>query len=316
MTVDTLRDEREGRTVPLTLFYSEYKKEDNKICYGFVEGKDDPSYYRGIIQSRIPRGCSVILYPTGGKKAVSNIYKLINWEIYSKNRIIFFMDRDLSDIIDDPDIIQERNVYITDNYSIENDIICHETLEAVMRDLLGFSSTPQKEINKIITLFHEQKKYFTQLITPLMANIIIWKKNHLSPANYANIQINHIIKVNKGTISPKLNAEKTIELFYKQSNMDLNNYDESTTNYIIDEIHKKGICDKITRGKYLTFFFITFCNSIYKDCSAIKVTKTHTGRTLCSKDIMETIAPRSKAPESLHIFLTNTVKTHYNDFQL
>ena len=44
-TVDTLRQERKGRTVPLQQFLSEYKQ-DVKICYGFVEGKDDPSYYR------------------------------------------------------------------------------------------------------------------------------------------------------------------------------------------------------------------------------------------------------------------------------
>ena len=37
-TVETLRQERNGRTIPLQLFLSEYKK-DEKICYGFVNAK-------------------------------------------------------------------------------------------------------------------------------------------------------------------------------------------------------------------------------------------------------------------------------------
>lgn len=48
-TVDNLRQERKGRTIPLARFYADFKVGSTKTCYGFVEGDDDPSYYRTII---------------------------------------------------------------------------------------------------------------------------------------------------------------------------------------------------------------------------------------------------------------------------
>lgn len=65
--VETIREERNERTVPLSQFYSEYKKSSN-ICYGFVEGKDDPSYYRHVINSKLPCNCSIVLYPSMVRK--------------------------------------------------------------------------------------------------------------------------------------------------------------------------------------------------------------------------------------------------------
>lgn len=311
MTVEALRNERNGRTVPITQFYGDYKKNDTKICYAFVEGKDDPSYYRGIISYKLKENCSVILYPSGGKEVVANTYKQLDWRTYSKNRVVFFMDKDLSDIVSDPNIINENNVYITDKYSIENDIVCGETLNAVMRDLLGFSATPKEEIDKTIMLFENQKAHFVELLTPLMANIILWKNHRISPANYRNVKIDQIVRVHNGEVSLIHEQRQTIELFYKQSNVDFIIYDELKTNSMVEEIQRKGLPDAIIRGKYIAVFFIAFCNSIYRDCGCVGVTKTHSGRTLNPKDIMETIAPRSRAPKSLHDFLSNTIEKYY-----
>lgn len=80
INVDSIRRERNSKTVPLARFYSEYKS-NSTIFYGFVEGKDDPSYYRSIINSYLPEQCSIILYPCDGKKNVRYIFD----QIRSKN---------------------------------------------------------------------------------------------------------------------------------------------------------------------------------------------------------------------------------------
>lgn len=304
MSVEELRNERNGRTVPITKFYGDYKKYD-KTYYAFVEGKDDPSYYRHIINNMLAEDYSVVLYPSSGKKNVAETYNKIDWSIYSKKRILFFMDRDLSDIISDPHIVIDENVYITENYSIENDFVCSNVLNAIMQDLLGFSSTPKEDIDKIIELFKEQKEFFIEFFMIFMANIIMWKRNNFVPANYSNVKIDDFILVTNGIISPKGSIEDLLKIFYKQSNVEFNKYNKSIVYTIIEEINNKNINSKLIRGKYISTFFILFCNSIYQDCEKIGIRKSNKGRKLNSKDIMETIAPRTKAPKSLRTFLNN-----------
>ena len=65
-TADLLRLERNGKTVPLSRFYTDFKKDSSKVCYGFVEGKDDPSYYRTTIKQKIDNKTQVF-----SKKAIA-----------------------------------------------------------------------------------------------------------------------------------------------------------------------------------------------------------------------------------------------------
>lgn len=310
-TVEELRHERNGRTVPLTMFLGDYRKYNNETCYGFVEGKDDPSYYRRIINNKLPTNCFIILYPCDGKDNVHYIHKQIDWRTFSKNRIVFFMDRDLSCILNDKNIINDKNVYITDKYSIENDIVSRETLESIMRDLLGFASTDRSEIDKVIEMFERQKIEFEKIMMYLMANIIMWKRNKISPANYNNVKIKSFISIQKGEVLLQKSVDDLIKQFYKQSNVSFNHYNETILNRTISEIYDKRISKKIVRGKYLSEFFILFCNSIHKDCIALGINKTHQGRPLNSRDIMETIAPRSRPPRTLNVFISNTIEKYY-----
>ncbi len=186
--VDALRKERNGRTVPLLQFLSEYKN-DVKIYYGFVEGKDDLSYYRRIIKDKIDIDCKIVLYQSNGKGNVKYVFDEIrkNKNI-SKERIVYFMDRDLSSFVEDNNLIIDSHVYITDNYSIENDILNAETLEVVMQDILGFCATPMEELHKLKELYNLQFCDFLDKMLPIMANIIMWKRRNYNPGNYNNFR--------------------------------------------------------------------------------------------------------------------------------
>ena len=106
--VDVLLDRRNDTNVAYTRFLSEFSP---KLCFAFVEGKNDPSYYRCHINREIPRSKNVIVYPAGNKQKVKELYGYFDWNNYNKNQIIFLMDRDYSDIIEDANIISQSNVY-------------------------------------------------------------------------------------------------------------------------------------------------------------------------------------------------------------
>ena len=310
-TVETLRQERNGRTIPLQLFLSEYKK-DEKICYGFVEGKDDPSYYRRIINDKIDIDCKIILYPSNGKGNVKYVFDEIHKnKNISNERIVYFMDRDLSSFVEDNNLIIDSHVYVTDNYSIENDILNADTLEFVMQDILGFSATPMKELHRLKELYNLQFCDFSDKMLPIMANIIMWKRRNYNHANYNNFNIEDIFIVRDGVISFKTSVGDIINVLYAKSRVDYSKQDANEVSNIIMEVKERGLCKQIIRGKYLASFFILFCNSIYKDCVNIGITKIHKGRCLCSRDIMETIAPRCRAPQSLIDFINNTIIQYY-----
>ena len=313
-TVDKLRQEREGRTVPLAQFLDDYKKDAAKLCYGFVEGKDDPSYYRTVIKNKINNDCKILLYPSGGKGNVKYVYEEIHKRDLPNNRIVYFMDRDLSSVIEDDNMIIDSYVYITDNYSIENDILNSDTLESVMQDLLGFCATPMEDIEKVKQLYNEQLLDFETKMLPIMANIIVWKRKKIKPANYGQLKINKLFKVKDGSLSQIGTDEEIIKKLYKDSQADYLNYSKADADNVISEIQEASLAHQIVRGKYLAVFFIMFCNSVYKEYANIGISApTNNGRELSDRDIMETIAPRARVPQSLNSFVDNTIMHYYRD---
>lgn len=312
-TVDKLRQERDGRTVPLQQFLSEFKK-DAKVCYGFVEGKDDPSYYRRIINNQIDTGCNVVLYPCNGKEFVKYVLNEIRKrEDIPIDRIVYFMDRDLSSVIDDENLIIDSHVYITDNYSIENDIFNSDTLGAVMQDLLGFCSISLADIERVKRLYEEQLLCFENKILPIMANIVIWKRKNIKPANYRNLKIDKLFEVKDGQLSQIGTDDEMIQRLYKDSQADYSKYSKPEADNVIREIQEASLVHQIVRGKYLAVFFIMFCNSIREEYSNVGISApTNKGKKLGHRDIMEAIALRARVPQSLKLFIENTIVDYFN----
>lgn len=307
---EALREERNVKTAPLARFFTEYNSKKNNICYGFVEGKDDPSYYRTIINNKLPQNCSIILYPSNGKKNIKYIYDEIQKRNFPSNRISYFMDRDLSIVIHDPDLILNERVYITDNYSIENDILSEETFIYILQDILGFSSINPEQIENVTTLFRREKSKFEEMMIPIMANIIYWKQKGIN-ANYKNFKIKEIISISNCKVSLLFSQSETIKILYKQSNVNYASYyNEEEEQKISSMIKSNNLSKKILRGKYLASFFICFCNSLFNDCNHIGLSKIG-GRILSQNDIFETVAPRSKPPYSLICFIENIVMKCY-----
>src|SRR4028119_693686 len=91
----------ENTDVAYHIFLSRYKK-DAQCVYGFVEGKDDPSFYECLIEPQLPEKWSIKLIPSGNKNKVLKSFHSFNWINFPKNRICFFIDRDLQDFLNLP----------------------------------------------------------------------------------------------------------------------------------------------------------------------------------------------------------------------
>ena len=147
-----------------------------------------------------------------------------------------------------------------------------------------------------------------------MANIIMWKRKAIEPAYYNKLKVKDIFKVSNGQLQQKVTDDRKTEILYKQSEVDYSKYNKDDVDSLITELQEKSIIHKIVRGKYLAVFFIMFCNSVYKEYANLGIpAPTNNGRELSNRDIMETIAPRARVPQSLKNFIDNTIVHYYRN---
>lgn len=123
-------------------------KASRPIVYGFVEGREDPSFYRGFIESALPDGWSVRLIRSGNRDSVLSVLAEMPWDWFSAERVCFFIDRDLSDFLPGTTTIAQ-NLYITDNYSIENDLVNSHVLERALEEIFGVTALEDVERERL-----------------------------------------------------------------------------------------------------------------------------------------------------------------------
>jgi hypothetical protein len=295
-------------------FLGKYKK-STKCVYGFVEGVEDPSFYQTFIEQNLPGDWQVFLWPAGKKDKVIELYSKFNWNCFPKCQIAFFIDRDLSGFTGEvlPDDI---NVYITDNYSIENNLVNRSTCIRVLNEVFNFVTIPIGKREKIFDIFDKELNVFLKSMIPIMAWIIYWRRMNFQ-ASLDNIEMKQIFKISKGKLSqfshPK-GKNSIKEYIHSQCKIDLDNTVDIHS--IEKEFKAENKFKHFTRGKYLLWFFIEFSNSVHKDIPriipSIKASpKTHTN--LCQSNGLVIVGTRARIPKSLKDFLNNTFSYYANE---
>jgi len=307
------RKTRENRSqIALHEFKIRFKKNSNAI-YGFVEGKDDPCFYLGFIENCIPDDWHIELWDVGGKDGVLDVYSKFDWRSFRKNQVLFFVDRDLS-IFTKESIPNEMNIFVTQNYSIENDIVNPDTCDRILREVCGFSQLEYDKSDKIKTHFDEQLEYFQKSLIPVMSNIIIWRIDN-KKACLNDIYMKHIFKINNGILSaisrPK-NKDNLVLYIHDQCNLEITK--RNSVAKITREFEEKKHYKKYIRGKYLLWFLVEFCLSIYKDCKTLSFIeiekKPKMVTTLSQSNAIILIATRCKIPLPLKTFFENTIEKY------
>lgn len=292
------------------LFMLRYRK-DKKTVYGIVEGKDDPMFYRSAIERFLPDNWSIDLIPAGNKDKVIDIFEALDWRSFSPRHVAFFVDRDLNEFVPSRRIDAE-NVYITDGYSIENDIATPNVAGRILIEAYNIVDISDGELEELINVFANGLHNFQELLAPIMAQIIAWRRDG-SSANLDNLNLSRIFKIEKCAI--RLSEEFTTD-------MELINYASSCVGaraYPIDKIEEilevflsSNGTKRYTRGKYLMWFMSKFISDIHRNISlhtrysTPPKVKIETGPA----NIMVIAAPRAKIPTSLRLFIEKTFLAH------
>ncbi len=281
-------------------FLLSYRK-DARWVYGFVEGKDDPLFYRHLIENQLPEGWSIKLIPAGNKQKVLRSFQSINWIDFSKKRVCFFIDRDLQDFLGSPQQV-ETNIYITDGYSIENSILQDRVLYGVLSDIYQITLLNPEEEELIKQIIQKNEKTFFEAIMPLMGQIILWRRLG-AKANLSNLTLDHIFSFSEANF---VHEERNVllEVAARQIGCDLCSDNDITVAEM--EIRSHASSFMMVRGKYVLWFFVKQCEAIWQAIPNLlpRFQNKPKKRTECgTHNGMVILAPRVRVPESLKEFV-------------
>jgi hypothetical protein len=276
-----------------------------KVVYGFVEGKDDPCFYRGFIEHLLPDNWEVELWPAGSRDQVYRVHADIDWRHFPKNRICFFVDRDLSSLIPEA-LATDSNIYMTDSYSIENDLVKKGTCKRVLSEVCSLGTLDHGELDTVCDLFESELEKFLAAMIPIMAWILHWRRKG-ERAALSDILMKDLFSFSSGTLqmnpTPKGKATP-VHYIHEQCNVV---HDAKVDIAPVEaEFRKGGAYRRFTRGKYVFWFLIEFCCYVrgsvkthFKSCTRVPPMNV----SFAAANGMTIIGNRARIPKSLKSFL-------------
>lgn len=281
-----------------------YYKPREQIVYGFVEGKDDPSFYRGLIENNLPDGWNVKLIRSGSKDNVFEVFNKIDWSRFPKRRICFFVDRDLSEFLGET--LSGENIYVTDNYSIENEVVTFHIMERFLEEIFNVIDLNPTELDLVRNMFETNLKVFREAMAPVMVQILLWRRanvkvilNKIEPKEF------FVFKQGRIELNPRF-ASPDDRIQHAASCIGaLRATDEEIAATDVEFRSKEGL-KKYIRGKYILWFFVQCGKEIHKAipslCPRYKVApKTRIGLGVGNAIVVT--ANWVRCPISLKLFL-------------
>tara|TARA_R110001599_G_scaffold331474_1_gene546278 strand:+ start:3167 stop:4075 length:909 start_codon:yes stop_codon:yes gene_type:complete len=271
-------------------FLLQYRFNDLNFHF-FFEGYEDPSFYNGLLESIIKEDS--FQYIGKGKYKLYQLHQDIDWGKYNKNRVLFFTDRDYTELIGES-LLKDENIYITDYYSIENHIVNEEVLDRILREIFHISSIKKRAEAK--SKFKIEYNKFFRAISYLIAWIVYIKRNNIK-VTLNEIDLGKLFRFSK-EIDFKARGGKQTEYLEKITGVTTPENSWGDILKIINEIRTMNP-KVVIRGKFEIWFFIQFLIE-YKD-SLAKPNKVNTHLT--NANCIEICAPRVIMPESLVRFI-------------
>lgn len=283
---------------------TEYKKDERKI-YIVCEGREDLGYYGQVIKRKYVDIQMKKQY-AGGKEAVLEVYGAFDWNIYERNRILFFVDRDFSYWTGEKQFI-DTNVYITDQYSFENDAVNVEMFMEVLEDFYGFANAKDEELANIREMYLERWKAFYDNSTYSMAAVLV--SNIVNKERLAKyVKVKKMIKIDSENVWRKVVKEKSIkEYLYENLKLSSKHEEEILRVQSRFEQDKKNYS---VRGKWALGFMVETLEYVMNNARQY-VPSLYSGETNIPKRLcqlteggtMIMLAPRIRPVSSLETFL-------------
>lgn len=287
-------------------------RKDHKTVYGIMEGKDDPLFYRGLIEQNLPPGWEVDLLVAGSKTKVLRSESDFDWDRFPRNRICFFVDRDLSDFSKVAAKLTS-NLYITEKYSIENELANFGTFKRVIQEILNVTEISHGELLLMSRIFDENLRTFSDNMAAIMAQIILWQRQGGKPS-LDNICPKDIFEFENGVMKMKVDFEIFEKrIAYAAKKVSLTPSSQAELAPITEEFIRKSGPERLIRGKYVAWFVVEQCLHLHSTIQ--NYCKSYTAPpkvrvTLGQANAMTLVANRIRCPDSLDQF----VKSNYCEY--
>lgn len=289
-------------------FYLRFRSEA-KIVYGFVEGKEDPMFYRGLIDRFLPQDWNVDLIRSGRKAKVLEAFDDLDWKRFDWRRVAFFLDRDLDQIVRPQDMRVAKNVYITDGYSVENSVVDDRMFMRLLAEAYNIVDLSADEEAELSKLFRGLLQQFNRDISPIMGLIVHWRSKGIT-AHLDNLDLKLVFTFAQGgmVLTPACADPRTCTGIAAQSigaaNCTDDEYEHAMASFSV--AHAPA---GLTRGKYLIWFLAKALEHIHSEIGRFAQAYKNPPKpkaALGQANLMFTAAPRARCPESLRKFLDRT----------
>jgi len=305
ITKESLIAERESVNETVLMIKQKYSKSPAaKTVFIIVEGKDDITFYGMKAETYKHSDFRIQVIPAGNRKKVVDAYQRLDWNTYSKSNILFIIDRDLSDYTGE-DTPKDENVYVTDNYSIENDICNPNTFIKVLKYLAQLNDIDDIDESELLSFYNRSEQQFFDIATPVMALILYWKLNGIH-ANYANLNFSNMFELRDQNLSLNSEFNDYSEAVEYVCNRSQTVYDPSIDlEYYATLLKNDYTPIHYVRGKYLTCFFSSIINYTAVNAKDILTSKKESrlSLTIGNKDLVAKLSGYMDIPASLHDFL-------------
>lgn len=237
----------------------------SKRLFFVVEGKDDIPYYATKADDYIPDGWRLTIVSAQNRKKVVEAYRQLDWARYKKSRILFFIDRDLSDYTRE-DTPADINIYVTKKYSIENELCTEQTYIKALRYYCDLNDINDDDEESLLIFFRQCWEDFSRVTEPIMAQILHWKLNKIN-GNYGNFKMQNIFEIVDNQIQSRYeDPESALRELFKQCQVP---YVQVDVSFYIDLLKSKHTPDEYIRGKFILTFFSKILNYSIRNSESI-----------------------------------------------
>ncbi len=283
-------------------FLLEYKKRAEQL-FIFVEGRDDPSFYINCLTRLGFDRNKIYCLPCNSKANVLLIFNTINWNLYERKRVLFFIDKDFSDILGQ--VIEEaENIYTTTYYSFENYLVTQEIVESINSELLNISRS-NKISEYILAAFTRLLGDLYIKCKTLIATIIYMRAQGIN-ANINNIKLFDILHFTDNLLL-KLKIKKLDELvayINKNCGVQINDLNPKDLTLFFRTYNRVINKKNVVRGKYELAFLVKFYEKIVPVINRLpNGDKIKFRSNLSCASAVEILAPRCSPPTRLVEFI-------------
>lgn len=196
---DLLRSARASRATVIHKFLTNYDPNSDRV-FGFVEGDADEVFYRAQINKYLSDQRQIYLYNCEGKKGVFSAYEDIVKRYPACERVLFFVDKDLDEIVG-AQWPSDPRIFTTEYYSVENFIVSRDSLSRYFKDYVKIRRV-DVDVDAVLWRFDDDLRTFHRLMLPVMAWIVVAKRSG-ARVNLHDLNPGELFQVTDGGTSRK-----------------------------------------------------------------------------------------------------------------